>query len=186
MALRWSLPVGSLINITLQICFVDILITLRSMTTLGAAGGNPLLASIAKCFTSLTVSADWKCLQRRNQAICWWPHHKTTKSSEIKESHEFIQCFSLSSLHWSFDSKSLGVIVNSSSSTRHNHYWPCHWAAGNQINFYCHHLMSISGKIENLIRISWFKSDNATSLLAEGHQMLWLVIFKTNLVPGVR
>ena len=32
--------------------------------------------------------------------------------------------------------------------------------------------MSISGKIENLIRISWFKSDNATSLLAVGYRML--------------
>ena len=69
MAPRLSLPVGSLINVALQICLVDILITLRTMTTLGPAGGNPLLASIAKCLTSLTVSADLKCLQRRNQAI---------------------------------------------------------------------------------------------------------------------
>ena len=45
--------------------------------------------------------------------------------------------------------------------------------------------MSISGKIENLIRISWFESDtdNATSLLAAGHQMLrCLAIFKTKQV----
>ena len=47
--------------------------------------------------------------------------------------------------------------------------------------------MSISGKIVNLIRISWFKSDNATSLLAVGHQMLVAGDIQDQVsVPGLR